>query len=382
MRPDSPSPPLADSSLAAALVADGPVEDVDAFLTAMQRRDGEVEWFGVAADPRPDRPGDDHYFAVGTDSTVWIQAPGARMIAADAFPIWAIGDEIGTRLSMSEVEQSVAHAGYGYEDGRLYLYLTQSAPVYAVGGLALLVVLGLAVVVQRLRAGLRRAETRNQLLVESRRRLADSREAERMRLARDLHDGPLQDLQAARMRVGMAARNAAGQVSAADARLAEDIQQDLIRVASDLRSISGGLRPPVLDSFGLAAALRALADQARAAYPDIDIHVRLPGSEDDLPEGVGITLYRITQEALSNAARHGAPSRIDISFERDDAGARLRVEDDGKGFEVPSDPLVLEQTGHLGVTGMIERAESFGGHLHLDSRPGRTRLRAYLPLTP
>ena len=316
------------------------------------------------------------YFAfVEPDSSAWIQTPSGQNVLVDPYAVRTIGDEMGARLGVGIEELGIEGVGYGLEDGRAYVDLTKSASIGWVLGLLAATVAAAGLVLAWLLHQLRRSREHGRQLADSRRRLADSREAERMRLARELHDGPMQDLQAMRLALSVAARDGAGPE-------VPELNVALLGVASELRRIAEDLRPPVLDTFGLAAALRALADRLRARHPGAALELELDDDGADLPDGVGIALYRIAQEAISNALRHGGAALLRARYHRGAAAADLRIEDDGRGFALPRDLTELEREGHLGLAGMKERAESLGGRLRIESEPGRTVVHASLPLSP
>jgi signal transduction histidine kinase len=133
-----------------------------------------------------------------------------------------------------------------------------------------------------------------------------------------------------------------------------------------MRRLMSELRPAALDRAGLVAATRELLD---AMMEDSAIEVRLqsfltcePRVEDR------ILAYRIVQEALANIARHADATRVDVLMDERDDGLYIRVTDDGRGFDV--DTAASEEEGHLGLTGMRERAEVAGGWWRVSSAPG------------
>jgi ligand-binding sensor domain-containing protein/signal transduction histidine kinase len=213
-------------------------------------------------------------------------------------------------------------------------------------------------------------------IAEAQRRLSEGREQERLHLARELHDGPVQDLYTAKLRLSLAAE-------AADLNgELRPVEEALGRVNAALRGICGELRPPALGPFGLAAALRSHAEALRTAYPDLSFELHLAADGQRLPETVRLALFRIAQEALSNAARHGRARTVEVVFTVDAEEAVLEVRDDGRGFSVPPRPLDDARAGRFGLLGMTERAEALGGRLVVTSSPGRgTTVTARVPAT-
>jgi signal transduction histidine kinase len=192
-------------------------------------------------------------------------------------------------------------------------------------------------------------------------------EQERLRLAADLHDGPVQELTALRYSLSRArTRVQRGQHEEAEALLA-DLEVDLGTGVSGLRRLMSELRPAVLDEQGLEAALRS---QARAfeATSGVACDIR-SGLDTRLPPELETVLYRVTQESLTNIGKHARASRVTVSLATEDGGVRLRIHDDGVGF----DPLAARELvgdGHFGLAGTRERVEMVGGRMVVDSVPG------------
>jgi len=191
---------------------------------------------------------------------------------------------------------------------------------------------------------------------EMHRRLLTAREEERADLARELHDGVIQDL------VGLRYRLEALQDESGLEQVGE-MHAQVGQLIDELRRLCSDLRPPVLDQLGLAAALRALAREVTVRGLPVEVHL-----EDlSLPDGIAIGLYRICQEALSNAFRHAGASCAMVMLSHDGNEVTLTVADDGRGF----DPVATRgQAGCFGLVGMAERAEALGGHLAVESAPG------------
>jgi two-component system, NarL family, sensor kinase len=242
------------------------------------------------------------------------------------------------------------------------------ARVAAVALLGLLAVSGLAVFLNL--SEQRKADARLRRLAQQ---LVHSQEDERARVARELHDGIQQSLVAVKFQAeSAAAAQPSAQLSAVVTRLRE--------VLGELRSIAHDLRPPLLDDLGLAQALQQLGSDWSARNG-----VTLRCEFDELPplltlsDAVATTLYRFAQEALGNVERHAQASEVLLRLQLDDEGLRLRVQDDGRGFE-PERPGHGGTGGGLGLLHLRERVEMLGGRLELFSAPGAgTRLNAWLP---
>src|SRR5215208_6241187 len=208
--------------------------------------------------------------------------------------------------------------------------------------------------------------------------LPSAREDERRRLARDLHDGPAQTLAAALFGVDLAV-NALDRAPAA-AREELLAARTLVRDAlDDVRALMAGLRPRLLEERGLVVALNALAAMPPLWGTEVLVEIQGISTEERLPKEVELTLLRIAQEAVSNARRHGAASRVQVSLSVSRRVAELRVVDDGRGFLCePGFPWSMAGEG---LPGMRERAQLLGGRLLVESAPGAgTRIAATLPL--
>jgi signal transduction histidine kinase len=207
---------------------------------------------------------------------------------------------------------------------------------------------------------------------------ASAREDERRRLARDLHDGPAQTLAAALFGVDMA-------VSALDrapATAREELlaARALVRDAlDDVRALMTGLRPRLLEERGLVVALNGLAAMPPLWGTEVSVATQGIGGDERLPTDVELALFRIAQEAVSNARRHGAASRVRVSLAVSRGTAELLIVDDGRGFLCG--PGFLWSSGGEGLPGMRERAELLGGTLRVESAPGAgTRIAVTLPV--
>jgi two-component system, NarL family, sensor histidine kinase UhpB len=140
-----------------------------------------------------------------------------------------------------------------------------------------------------------------------------------------------------------------------------------------VRRIASGLRPPVLDDFGLVAALEPLLERFSE---QTGIQVELQADQDDLPNAARRALYRIVQEALTNVARHARATRVRVVLASSRDQLRLEITDDGIG--IPSGRI--ESSGSLGLVGMRERAAALGAGFEIEGAPGGgTTIRTTLP---
>jgi signal transduction histidine kinase len=208
-----------------------------------------------------------------------------------------------------------------------------------------------------------------------RQRLAAA-EGERQRWARELHDDTLQSLSALRTAWSVARRSP----SPAERfeRVVEESIRQMDEAITNLRALITELRPAALDELGLEAAIGALAERSTRHGLEVDVSVEL------LPDAAGqrgrpaseleTAIYRVAQEALTNAAKHGQANRAVIEVVEDDSALHLSVRDDGKGF----DPSAV--TDGFGLLGMRERIELLDGELEITSAEGEgTVVRAKLP---
>ena len=215
-------------------------------------------------------------------------------------------------------------------------------------------------------------------VIELRRRLMQGREMERLRLAQELHDGPLQEIMAVSYQLH-SLENAINQE--VDLAQLQSIQESLHQLTTSIRGICGELRPPTLIPFGLEKAIRSHSGEFMASHPEITIELDLTHDGQELPEQVRIVLYRIYQEALNNIVRHSKASQVWVRFSFNNERAVLEVQDNGVGFELPSRWIRLARQGHLGLVGAQERAEEIGGKLEITSTPGQgTSIRMEVPL--
>jgi signal transduction histidine kinase len=200
-------------------------------------------------------------------------------------------------------------------------------------------------------------------------------EEERRRLARELHDDTIQALIALNQRVQLA-QLAANQPATG---LLEEMQAMTTQLIADLRRFTHALRPTYLEDLGLTPALEMLAKDTSEAIA-IPVTFELVGPAGRLAPEVELAFYRMTQEALSNVARHAAASQAAVRLAFAPEQVSLEISDDGRGFAVPESPAEMVPAGHFGLLGLQERAELIGARLEISSRPGTgTRLTVTLP---
>jgi signal transduction histidine kinase len=197
-------------------------------------------------------------------------------------------------------------------------------------------------------------------------RLINAQEAERTRIARDLHDGVCQDVAAISVDLCHLRQNA-GDVQASEVQaMLLSLQNRTASVAETLRRLSHGLHPSVLNHIGLVAALHAHCAEVERQHR---VRVKFFADGDVEPASglVALSLFRIAQEALRNGAIHGHASHASVSLTRKDAELTLAVADDGEGF----DPVAARERSGLGLVSIEERARVMKGVATIRSEPGR-----------
>jgi PAS domain S-box-containing protein len=223
-------------------------------------------------------------------------------------------------------------------------------------------------ITSRMRAETERAEAQAreaQARVDYTFQLIASQEAERERIARELHDSLGQDLLLIKNRV---------QLEMGRTKLPDDLReelQDISNLASqaitEVRQISHGLHPHQLELLGLTRALRALIDSAGEAGA-MAISGRFDSVDDVFPSAAATNLYRIVQESLNNILKHSRAKTARVTLERDVHEVLLKIEDDGCGFKTGQDG---DRRNGLGLKNIAERVRMLGGKIILDSQPDR-----------
>jgi signal transduction histidine kinase len=218
-------------------------------------------------------------------------------------------------------------------------------------------------------------------LEQEKERITEIQEEARRKLARDLHDGPTQSIAAIAMRVNFARRLMERDPKAASDELfkVEDLAR---RTTKEIRHMLFTLRPLILESQGLVAALNQLAEKVRETHGQNVIVEAQPGSAEQLELGKQGVVFYIAEEAINNARKHAEARHIWVRMRLKEEFFVLEVEDDGVGFNVGAVDTNYEQRGSLGMVNMRERAELVSGMLRIDSSEGiGTRITIFVPLT-
>ncbi|AVQ84143.1 MULTISPECIES: cache domain-containing protein [unclassified Variovorax] len=219
----------------------------------------------------------------------------------------------------------------------------------------------------------RTAEAKLRLLA---RRVVQSQEEERGHLARELHDGTSQTLVSAKLLIESAVESLESRHQPTPPALPKALQR-LNDSLLEVRRISHRLRPALLDTLGLPAALERLVDEFRDEGA-VDASMMIEGEAFELQPEVKTALFRLTQEALTNVRKHADAQHVHVALAFDEKdGVRLEVSDDGTGFDI--DAVQLDPRRGIGLRNMRERMEAIGGQLAMHSNQGRTSIEAEVP---
>ncbi|MDR1581108.1 MAG: sensor histidine kinase [Synergistaceae bacterium] len=204
-------------------------------------------------------------------------------------------------------------------------------------------------------------------------------ERENKRLAREIHDGPIQQFAAALLSLeyleGVAAK---GDIQAVNIEI-ERIKEQLQEAMEDFRGFLIQLQPIGLEK-GLGRAIRRLAENVNERH-GIEFDLELQQEDDNFPSVLRSNVFRIAQEAVSNALRHGGAKRIRIKYTFADRDMALLIEDDGCGFEPEKGQFAATERGSFGLSNMSERIHFVGGTINIDSHVGRgTRIALRVPI--
>jgi signal transduction histidine kinase len=220
--------------------------------------------------------------------------------------------------------------------------------------------------IKKLRRQVAASDRLNTALQQAQRRLLTEREEERKALARDIHDLVIQDLLSVNYRL----EETESEHSPSE-QLSElaDIRDAIREVIGDLRRLCRDLRPPTIDNHGLPSAIRSHVEEWEQRT-GISVNMQFDDAAGRLPETTEISIFRIIQEGLNNIAKHAEAKRVNLTLSRTPAdNLRLRIADDGKGFNTTPDLVNLSDNKHFGLVGISERAALLGGSINLDSLP-------------
>jgi signal transduction histidine kinase len=221
-------------------------------------------------------------------------------------------------------------------------------------------------------------------LVEEKERMVEIHEEARKKLARDLHDGPTQSVAAMAMRLNIIRRLMAKDIKSATDEVVK-LEELAHRTTKEIRHMLFTLRPLILESQGLGAALQAMADKMQETYSQkvtIDLDERVTSQLEMGKQGV---IFYIIEEAVNNARKHASAPVIAVTLKMMEAGiSLLQIADNGVGFDVKaiSEAYDKRASSSLGMVNLRERSELVNGLLNIESVPGKgTRVQVYIPLT-
>ena len=330
---------------------------------------------------------------VGTDMWNWVDANGVKSIQAlierakkgggfqryhwvkpstnraapklgYVVPVANWGWVMGTGIYLDDVDAALAQVAdqqsRNIQDTLLWI-----------AGLAILAATGVAVGGLALNISEHRvADAKLKVLAQ---RVVESQEEERARLSRDLHDGISQALVSVKLQLEAGIIRLDGDEARrqqARAGLERTVEQ-IKTVLGDVRRISHDLRPTLLDDLGLAPALDHLASEF-GEHAGTPVRFRAVGAVDALSEVAATVLFRIAQEALTNAERHAGARSIEMLLERMGGAVVLSIVDDGVGFD--ADSVAVHPKRGIGLRNMMERMEAIGGRLAIVSSAAGTRV--------
>ena len=199
--------------------------------------------------------------------------------------------------------------------------------------------------------------------------LMQSREAERKRLARELHDQIIQDLINLHYHLDLNARP----LSTTAEGQAQALRERLQSIIDNLRKVCFNLRPAALDDLSLDLAVQGYVEEFNAQYGlNVDLHLASEVGDPtiDLPEQLKLCVFRVLQEALTNVLRHAHASLIQVELAVLPDHVSLQVRDNGKGFQCPTNLSRLIGKGHFGLAGLQEWMNLVNGTLRIESAPG------------
>jgi signal transduction histidine kinase len=219
-------------------------------------------------------------------------------------------------------------------------------------------------------------------LEQEKNRMMEIQEESRKKLARDLHDGPTQSISAIAMRVNFARRLLEKDTKSAAEELYK-IEELARRTTKEIRHMLFTLRPLVLESQGLVAALQSMSEKMKETFNQEVVIQADQRAVDAMETGKQAVVFYITEEAVNNARKHARADHVWVRLKmlRDNI-CLLEIEDDGVGFDVNAVGASYESRGSLGMINLKERSELVNGILRIDSVKGRgTRIQVIIPLS-
>jgi PAS domain S-box-containing protein len=212
--------------------------------------------------------------------------------------------------------------------------------------------------------------------------LLRAQEDERKRLAQELHDGIGQSISAVKFKLETCMKQIRENPNSGAIEQLEMLLPMVQSTVEEIQRIAVDLRPSIIDDLGLVATLRWFLRQFKNTYSDIRVDNRIGLEEGEIPDSLKIVIFRITQEALNNVARHSKAKRVLVSLRRRQNSVELLIKDNGRGMKIAYSPSPSNLSKGFGLSSMKERAELSGGTFRLDSGPNiGTSIRASWPIT-
>jgi PAS domain S-box-containing protein len=201
-------------------------------------------------------------------------------------------------------------------------------------------------------------------------RLLNAQENERKRIAQEIHDGLCAQIAAIKFMLERKLAPETGEPFG-DPSEAEEIIRNVDRAMEDTRRIMANLRPSLLDDLGLVPTINWFCREFQKLNPEIAIEQRTEIEEDQIPEDLKVTIFRLLQESMSNVRKHSRADLVQISLYKEKSSIVFRVGDNGQGFDPREVPFRKEMGKEFGLRGMKERVELSGGRHELHSSPGQ-----------
>ena len=389
----------------------------------LRRKDGQYRWFLSRAMPIHDRNGNvARWFGTNTDVTeqreieqTLRESERRFRLALDAAPISVFAmdcdlrytwlykgrfgfsvkemlgkrdDELNPENDLSELMQlkkQVIETGQGARqevkalvNSEQVVYFDNLEPIFDAKGNVIGVTGAALDMTQQRRLEIEHQEAITQMEVQ--RRLLEHREQMRQRIARELHDGPIQSIVSTLFNLQIT------RDSTENPELNQDLggsMDSLKHAVQELRDMVNELRPPALLHLGFTRAIMIEAQDFREKHPEIKLDLDVYSGENSLSEETCLELYRIYQECLNNIVRHAQASQVWVRYFSQTGNMVLEIKDNGVGFEVPANLVNLTRKEHFGMAGMRERVEAINGTIKVTSRPGQgTTVKVKVPNPP
>ena len=212
------------------------------------------------------------------------------------------------------------------------------------------------------------------------RKLLTSQEEERRLIARELHDGIGQTMSAIKFKVETALKELEGKEGSESCQVLGTVVPMIQGAVEEVRRISKNLRPPILDYLGVVATISWFTREFMKIYEEIQVDQEIQLKEEDVPQPLKVSIFRVLQEAFNNVAKHSQADLVRVALRKRDGWIDLVIEDNGRGFDIKAANRSEDPASGLGLAGMKERAILSVGSFELESFPGKgTRIAVSLP---